>query len=135
MTVEEAIKYLKQLYPNGGNCWLDEQRIEAIGMAITALEQKGVTSDDLGAEINKAFLNNECSVTDAVSLSAFTRIARHFANWQKEKASSIVKQYADKGEKNYQESVAESIGAAYQQDVYWDGFRDCANGIKRELED
>ena len=29
MTNEKAIKYLKQLYPNGGHCWLDEQRIEA----------------------------------------------------------------------------------------------------------
>lgn len=40
MTKEEAIKYLQQLYPNGGHCWLDEQRIEAIGMAIQALQQK-----------------------------------------------------------------------------------------------
>lgn len=40
MTREEAIKYLKQLYPNGGHCWLDEQRIEAIGMAIKALQKE-----------------------------------------------------------------------------------------------
>ena len=40
MTNEEAIKYLRQLYPNGGHCWLDEQRIEAIGMAIDALQEK-----------------------------------------------------------------------------------------------
>ena len=46
MTNEEAIKYLKQLYPNGGHCWLDEQRIEAIGMAIKAL-QKEPASEDL----------------------------------------------------------------------------------------
>lgn len=103
MTVEDAIKYLKQLYPNGGHCWLDEQRIEAIGMAVKALQEEPVSdieayqnrwgksngykepvSEDLEAEIKKAFLNNECSVTDAVSLSAFTRIARHFVNWQKE---------------------------------------------------
>lgn len=38
MTKEEAIKYLKQLYPNGGYTWLDEQRMEAITMAIEALE-------------------------------------------------------------------------------------------------
>lgn len=37
MTNQEAIKFLKQLYPNGGCCWLDEQRIEAISMAISAL--------------------------------------------------------------------------------------------------
>lgn len=41
MTNQEAIKYLKQLYPHGGCCWLDEQRIEAISMAIEALKEKG----------------------------------------------------------------------------------------------
>ena len=47
MTNEEAIKYLKQLYPYGGHCWLDEQRIEAIGIAITAIERmrEAVTTD------------------------------------------------------------------------------------------
>lgn len=40
MTDKEAIKYLQQLYPNGGHCWLDEQRIEAIGMAIKALQKE-----------------------------------------------------------------------------------------------
>ena len=39
MNRKEAIKYLKQLYPNGGHCWLDEQRIEAIGMAIDGLTE------------------------------------------------------------------------------------------------
>ena len=42
MTKEEAIKYLQQLYPNGGHCWLDEQRIEAIGMAVKALQEEPV---------------------------------------------------------------------------------------------
>ena len=40
MTKEEAIKYLQQIYPNGGHCWLDEQRIEAIGMAVKALQEE-----------------------------------------------------------------------------------------------
>ena len=40
MTNQEAIKYLQQLYPNGGHCWLDEQRIEAIGMAVKALQEE-----------------------------------------------------------------------------------------------
>ena len=39
MTKEEAIQYLQQFYPNGGHCWLDEQRIEAIGMAVKALQE------------------------------------------------------------------------------------------------
>ena len=40
MIKEEAIKYLQQLYPNGGHCWRDEQRIEAIGMAVQALQEE-----------------------------------------------------------------------------------------------
>ena len=39
MSNEEAIKYLKQIYPNGGHCWLDEQRLEALSMAINALSK------------------------------------------------------------------------------------------------
>ncbi|MBR1526604.1 MAG: hypothetical protein IJ640_08090 [Prevotella sp.] len=40
MTPEGAIKFLKQIYPYGGHCWLDEQCTEAIRMAIEALEEK-----------------------------------------------------------------------------------------------
>ena len=46
MTKEQAIKFLQQIYPNGGHCWLDEQRIEAIDMAVKALQEEPV-SDDL----------------------------------------------------------------------------------------
>ena len=42
MNKEESIKFLKQLYPNGGHCWLDYQRMEAIGMAIQALQEEPV---------------------------------------------------------------------------------------------
>ena len=42
MTDKEAINYLQQLYPNGGHCWLDEQRIEAIDMAVKALQEEPV---------------------------------------------------------------------------------------------
>ena len=45
MTNKEAIKYLQQLYPNGGHCWLDEQRIEAIGMAVNALQEEPVSEE------------------------------------------------------------------------------------------
>ena len=45
MTNKEAIKYLQQLYPNGGHCWLDEQRIEAIDMAVKALQEEPVSED------------------------------------------------------------------------------------------
>ena len=47
MTNKEAIKYLQQLYPNGGHCWLDEQRIEAIGMAVKALQKEPVSEQKL----------------------------------------------------------------------------------------
>lgn len=52
MTNKEAIKYLQQLYPNGGHCWLDEQRIEAIGIAINALQEEPVSE----------FLNTESMI-------------------------------------------------------------------------
>lgn len=45
MTQEEAIKYLQQIYPNGGHCWLDSQRIEAIEMAIMALSNPSLPSN------------------------------------------------------------------------------------------
>ena len=54
MTNKEAIKYLQQLYPNGGHCWLDKQRIEAIGMAVKALQEEPV-SEDL-EEVSKEWL-------------------------------------------------------------------------------
>jgi hypothetical protein len=42
MTNDEAIQFLKQIYPYGGHCWLDEQRTEAIGKAIQALSYADV---------------------------------------------------------------------------------------------
>jgi hypothetical protein len=45
MKKEEAISYLQQLYQNGGHCWLDEQRIEAIDMAIKALQEEPASKD------------------------------------------------------------------------------------------
>ena len=50
MTKEEAIKYLQQLYPNGGHCWLDEQRIEAIGMAVKALQDEAQKAVEIARE-------------------------------------------------------------------------------------
>lgn len=46
MTNEEAIKYLRQLYPQGGHCWLDEQRSEAISMAIESLSHPVTKKSD-----------------------------------------------------------------------------------------
>lgn len=88
-------------------------------------------SEDLEEAAVKAFKQ----IVDS-DKNNFLEIFKACAKWQKEQiAKKVVKQYADKGEKNYQDSVFESVGAAYPQDVYWDGFRDCANGIIRELKD
>lgn len=59
MTKEDALKYLQQLYPNGGHCWLDEQRIEAIGMAVKALQEEPVSEDLEEAAIKYADENTE----------------------------------------------------------------------------
>ncbi len=47
MKKEEAISYLQQLYPNGGHCWLDDQRMEAIGMAVKALQEEPVSEEQV----------------------------------------------------------------------------------------
>ena len=78
MKKEDAIKYLQQLYPNGGHCWLDEQRIEAIGMAIKAL-QKEPASEDLYT-VAKEYANN---ITEKIGYRLQLRRAVCFgANWQ-----------------------------------------------------
>lgn len=60
MTNEEAIKYLKQLYPNGGHCWLDEQRIEAIGMAIKALQKEPASEEQVKESLISKHENKTC---------------------------------------------------------------------------
>lgn len=63
MTNEEAIKYLQQLYPQGGHCWLDEQRLEAISMAIESLSHSVTKKSDqverIRAEIEKRYRENK----------------------------------------------------------------------------
>ena len=83
MNKEEAIKYLQQLYPNGGHCWLDEQRIEAIGMAVKALQEEPV-SEDLLVAANKAWLESEDKESYAETfIDGFVACF----NWQKRKDS------------------------------------------------
>lgn len=81
MTNKEAIKYLQQLYPIGGHCWLDEQRIEAIGMAVKALQEEPV-SEDLEEEIDNYIKWNGYDGLD--SREEVKYIANHFAKWKKE---------------------------------------------------
>ena len=74
MKAEEAIKYLQQLYPNGGHCWLDKQRIEAISMAIEALQEEAASEDLEEAADNCYYYNH------AYSRESFIEGAK----WQKE---------------------------------------------------
>ena len=89
MTNKEAIKYLQQLYPNGGHCWLDEQRIDAIGMAVKALQEEPV-SEDLNIEMDNYLASVFSKDMDGGEprfttwFKALLKTARHFANWQKE---------------------------------------------------
>ena len=94
MTKEEAIKFLQQLYPNGGHCWLDEQRIEAIGMAIKALQEEPVSDDleeaakqsgyaaypvDMAEEFGGVIRDN-----NRYQRSSYIKGLKAGANWQKQ---------------------------------------------------
>lgn len=83
MTKEKAIKFLQQLYPNGGHCWLDEQRIEAIGMAIKAL-QKDPVSEDLEQAIDTYLSTYFGGEKEKQEWPFLKKMAIHFAKWQKE---------------------------------------------------
>ena len=78
MNKDDAIKYLKQLYPNGGHCWLDEQRIEAIGMAIKALQKEPVSED-----LEKAAVEAFKQIVDS-DKNSFLEIFKAGAKWQKQ---------------------------------------------------
>lgn len=53
MNRKEAVKFLKQIYPYGGNSWLDQQRTEAIGMAITALSNPGIDIERIRCKLEE----------------------------------------------------------------------------------
>ena len=86
MTNQDAIKYLQQLYPNGGHCWLDEQRIEAINMAVNSLQE------DVSEELEEACeqLSEKARIHKAETVSPFFSDTDYKqgvidgANWQKE---------------------------------------------------
>ena len=85
MTNEEAIKFLKQLYPYGGHCWLDGQRTEAIGMAIKALQEE-LANDSFEAEVKKLWeeINTGHSYSIVDSYNLFYGLCMDIAQWQKE---------------------------------------------------
>lgn len=51
----------------------------------------------------------------------------------KEQIKAVIKQYADKGERLLEEAYEN--GERASTTGYWDGYKDCANGLLRELED
>lgn len=83
MTDKEAINYLKQLYPNGGHCWLDEQRIEAVGMAIEALKEASVSEDLEKAAKENAKIERPDDTEVGYDINRFGGFVDG-ANWQKE---------------------------------------------------
>ena len=93
MTNKEAIKYLQQFYPHGGHSWLDAQRMEAIKMAIDALQEEPVSEDledEIGNYIENNFFGSETmgffsnKTKEELNDKDVADIARHFAEWQKE---------------------------------------------------
>jgi hypothetical protein len=51
----------------------------------------------------------------------------------KEQIRAIIQQYADKGERLLEEAYENGEHASTTG--YWDGYKDCANGLLRELDD
>ena len=51
----------------------------------------------------------------------------------KEQILAIIKQYADKGERLLEDAYKNDECASTTG--YWDGYKDCADGLLRELED
>lgn len=85
MTNKEAIKYLQQLYPNGGHCWLDEQRIEAIGMAINALQEEPVSKDLDEAAVDYATTDEVLPNGKVMINFQAEKAFKAGAKWQKDK--------------------------------------------------
>ena len=92
MTNQDAIKFLQQIYPNGGHCWLDEQRIEAIGMAIKALQEEPEREDlvECASEIilEGANFNKSWYAHPELAFNAGTK-------WQKTKDESTTEDLGD----------------------------------------
>jgi hypothetical protein len=87
MTKEDAIKFLQQLYPYGGHCWLDKQRTEAIGMAIKALQEEPVSDDFEEAcnQMSKAAIISKCEAGNPFFSDGDYKLGfKAGANWQKE---------------------------------------------------
>ena len=112
MTKAEAIKYLQQLYPYGGHCWLDEQRIEAISMAVKALQEEPI-SEDL-EQAAKTYAKKEshgyepCNIVETFKAGA---------NWQKQLDMKRGYITALQGEKQFARYILEMIANGWHNEA------------------
>ena len=94
MTPQEAIKFLKQLYPNGGHCWLDYQRMEAITLACDVLSKIALPSNIGEASLAYRKNREECGVLDHVMLGEIEAAYEEGIRW-----ASVHKNDTTKGDK------------------------------------
>lgn len=79
MVKEEAIKYLKQLYINGGYTWLDKQRMEAITMAVEALSKASLPSNLEEAADN--YVGHPREIDESLSVYCERKAFKAGAEW------------------------------------------------------
>ena len=134
--IKAEIERLRKNLPWGGSavqmtmeCNCKNEAYTEIEKFINSLPEEPV-SEDLESKIEELHKRYQ-----EVSFAKLSRIAVSIAKWQKEKIGNVIKQYSDKGEKNYQDTLDNYEDGERSNEFYWDGYRDCANGIKRELED
>ena len=109
MTNKEAIKYLQQIYPNGGHCWLDEQRIEAISMAINALQEEPVSEQNL------------------------SNVERTVKNWKEEPVSEDLEEACEQLAENARKRKAETSSPFFSQTDYRQGVIDGAQWKNEQM--
>ena len=156
MTNEDAIKFLQQLYPYGGHCWLDEQRIEAIGMAIEALRGIARNGKDCKDDPVSDDFEEACNqMSDAARISKCEAGKPFFseedyklgfkagANWQKKKDDEMLTVvYMDgveKGKKMTREQMMEDADVAsithktsniYEEIIIFNGSRYAHDSVR-----
>lgn len=124
MTKEEAIKYLQQLYPNGGHCWLDEQRIEAIGMAVKSLQEEPVSEELEGAceQLTENARKHKVETSSPFfSQTDYKQGVIDGANWQKKQ--TIRKSCEWLRENIYQRVYKEGDSLGFPTAVFLEDFR------------
>ena len=87
-------------------------------------------SEELEKEVDEYILDN---FDDAEGRVYVLQCAHHFAEWQKQQIMTQIQKFADKGHMMYNDFEDDSEGKESELS-YWDGFKDCAEGIKKEIE-